>query len=163
MVQFAEVLSKVGAEFAQTAEAKPGVRVSTAGWDSWLKADDDDRSVGERLARAYVLDDEAPEPEVLVEQPDIQPIKQAEKASPHAQEPPAPPAPPAPPPLDLAAELARERLLTLSDLELRALRRRLARRVHPDLPNADRPDLASMVRVNVAIDAALRLRRANLR
>jgi len=46
---------------------------------------------------------------------------------------------------------------------LRALRRRLARRVHPDLPAADRPDLASMVRVNVAIDAALRLRRANLR
>ncbi len=163
MVQFAEVLSQVGVDFAQTAKAKPGVRVNTAGWDSWLKADDDDRSVGERLAQTYLLDDEFREPDVAPEPRTRQTphTLDMDLAGPKAS--PIQPARPAPPPLDLAAELARERLMAMSELELRALRRRLARRVHPDLPNADQPDLQAMVCVNVAIDAALRLRRANLR
>ena len=164
MVQFAEVLSQVGADFAQAAKAKPGVRVNTAGWDSWLQADSDDRTVGERLAQTYILDDEAVEPDEPLPKPDPQPqsVPQEEQVTSKAA-PPPPPSRPSPQPLDLASELALERLMTLSERDLRALRRQLARRVHPDLPNADQPDLRSMVRVNVAIDTALRLRRTHPR
>jgi hypothetical protein len=160
MVQFAEVLSQVSADLGYTATANKTVRVNTTGWDSWLKADADEKSVVERIAQTYVLDDEITHPNIEPDatEPDTPPVPEEPIAAA-----PEPPPPPSPAPLDLAAELSREHLISLSDHELRALRRRLARRVHPDLPNADHADLSSMVMVNVAIDAALRRRRPNLR
>ena len=167
MVQFAEVLSQVRSEH-ESAPPVRGVRVNTAGWDSWLKAEEAPApSPGnfyldaEADAEVREAEDAAPAEGTTAAGPIREEILRSDYAGPAAtpdiqlQESPAY----RPEPLDLARELARQRLENLDETQLRALRRRLARRVHPDLPSADAPDSHAMVRVNVAIDAALRERR----
>ena len=65
-------------------------------------------------------------------------------------------------PLDLERELAPLRLSRMSLPDLAALRRSLARRLHPDLADAGHDAAAraeAMARVNVVIDAQIRTRR----
>jgi hypothetical protein len=155
MVDFADVLTQVGGASAPD-DAPRSVRVNTAGWDSWLQPEPEPRAP--RPGSFYAdldLDAASADAEEPVESPRVTPpIREEILASAYTG--PAEPETVAPQPVDLAAELAEARLQMLSPPELRALRRRLARRVHPDLPTADQPDHESMVRVNVAIDTALR-------
>jgi hypothetical protein len=162
MVHFADVLSQVSTDTGSE-DTLHSVRVNTAGWDSWLKAELD---VKAPAASSFYLDLEN-----IVDEPDVEeeleaaatPFREDILHSPYAGPVAEPLADDRPretaPPIDLSNELAHERLQLLSEPDLRALRRRLARRVHPDVPTADCPDAAAMVRVNVAIDDALRERR----
>jgi hypothetical protein len=162
MVHFADVLSQVGTDTGSQ-DTLHSVRVNTAGWDSWLKPGLDAKAP---TASSFYLDLEniVDEPEVEEEPQTVAtPFREDILHSPYA----GPVAGALPddqpqqiaPPIDLSNELAHDRLQLMSEPDLRALRRRLARRVHPDVPTADCPDAAAMVRVNVAIDDALRERR----
>jgi hypothetical protein len=164
MMQFAEVLSKVGSD-DEPADPVRTVRVNTTGWDSWLKSD---AAPAPSPGNLY-LDDEISDEEPEAASPEAESssfreeVLRSDYQGPGATGQEQAEAPARPEPLDLASELARHRLEVMSEAELRALRRRLARRVHPDLPDADTPGSEAMVRVNVAIDAALRERRPRSR
>ena len=169
MVQFADVLSQLGSEPEPDGPTRT-VRVNTAGWDSWLK---DEASPAPTPGSFYI----DPEAEDAIDEADFAPhahgpdarmreeILQSDYRGPAGNAEARQPEAEAPrvEPLDLARELSKHRLETMSETQLRALRRRLARRVHPDLQDADAPDPQAMARVNVAIDTALRQRRAPLR
>lgn len=147
MAYFADILAEVAARNSD--HINNVVRVNTAGWNAWYASENRPGS-GEpdRPGAAYVDAqfeaefDEAPEP-----------------ARPHDPRPHDPRPNEPEQPVNLAAELAAPRLRDLSLRELRALRRQLARRVHPDVRRAATYGGDAMARVNVAIDAAIRARR----
>jgi hypothetical protein len=156
MPQFADVLSQVQATAELAELAAKSVRVNTTGWDHWITSEiSDDAAPSLRPGAEYL--DEPPFPSAS--EPQFRP-----KPAPQPAAPPPPQAQPEPvpepePPLDLKAELAQQRLQSMSLHELRALRRRLARRVHPDIPARQRvPDPGAMAKVNVEIDAAIKAR-----
>ena len=130
MPRFADILSEIGQNLEESDETSHSVRVNTSGWSSWMAPGDrEDGLVERRLADEYGADRVEPFPEL-----------------------------PREPQIDLAVELAEERLQTLPLRELRALRRRLALHVHPDVAGGQggEVDSQAMARVNTAIDAAIR-------
>jgi hypothetical protein len=134
MARFTDVLDEVEHK-AEEAEAQAhSVRVNTSGWSGWMAPGEQTeepaaRWPGEDYGLGLASEGEAP----IIE-------------------------PPGPEAVDLAAELDAGRLQAMSLRDLRALRRRLARHVHPDIADGQGSDIdpQAMARVNQAIDAAIR-------
>ena len=117
MPRFIDVLAEVGHKAGDEEGIAPHVRVNTSGWSAWMAPGERrDEPVEHRLS-----DDYGDEPNLegagpIFEQPREEPI-------------------------DLAIELDAGRLQSLPLRELRALRRRLARHVHPDVMEGQGADI----------------------
>lgn len=147
MVRFADILQTIEGASPGSPEGSPNARVSAAIWD---------HDIGREAASAAFSADKAPF------------TGRAEKATYEIEDEiafvPLHPSPEPPrvtrPDIDLGRELAADRLQRLSTTELKALRRVLARRVHPDAQsNIGAQDSDAMARVNSAIDAAMAKKR----